>query len=166
VSRVRKGFCLSDQISHWTLHCIGTEKGILYVLGVGALFIRSCFCLPTCGPLLRGGNKRFLNPPRITVLYLQSLFCTYARQTMTAVSAPGKVLLAGGYLVLDRAYTGLVFGLSARIHVVVRDSDSTATEPSQPEIVVQSPQFRDASWAYSFQAAADDGGVDVIQTPG
>ena len=30
-----------------------------------------------------------------------------------AVSAPGKVLLAGGYLVLDRKYTGLVFELSA-----------------------------------------------------
>ncbi|OJD27734.1 phosphomevalonate kinase [Blastomyces percursus] len=38
----------------------------------------------------------------------------------TAVSAPGKVLLTGGYLVLDRAYTGTVFALNARIHVVVR----------------------------------------------
>ena len=38
-----------------------------------------------------------------------------------AVSAPGKVFLAGGYLVLDRAYTGLIFGLDARIHVIVED---------------------------------------------
>lgn len=78
---------------------------------------------------------------------------------MTAVSAPGKVLLAGGYLVLDRAYTGLVFGLSARIHVVVRDA-------AHPEIVVESPQFRDASWAYSYHVAGEEGGVDVIQVPG
>ncbi|KKZ62059.1 phosphomevalonate kinase [[Emmonsia] crescens] len=38
----------------------------------------------------------------------------------TAVSAPGKVLLTGGYLVLDRQYTGTVLALNARIHVVVR----------------------------------------------
>ena len=37
-----------------------------------------------------------------------------------AFSAPGKVLLTGGYLVLDRDYTGLVFGLDARIHVHVK----------------------------------------------
>lgn len=81
----------------------------------------------------------------------------------TAVSAPGKVLLAGGYLVLDRAYTGLVFGLSARIHVVVRDGDINAA----PEIVVQSPQFREASWAYAYlPAPAEGGGIDVTQLPG
>ncbi|KAK2747556.1 phosphomevalonate kinase [Myotisia sp. PD_48] len=40
--------------------------------------------------------------------------------TETAISAPGKVLLAGGYLVLDRDYTGTVFALNARIHVVVQ----------------------------------------------
>lgn len=86
---------------------------------------------------------------------------------MTAVSAPGKVLLAGGYLVLDRAYTGLVFGLSARIHVLVRDRDaSSSTESQRPEVVVQSPQFRDASWTYSYQVKTEKGGVDVIQLPG
>lgn len=38
----------------------------------------------------------------------------------TAVSAPGKVLLTGGYLVLDRHYTGSVYALDARIHVIVQ----------------------------------------------
>jgi phosphomevalonate kinase len=85
---------------------------------------------------------------------------------MTAVSAPGKVLLAGGYLVLDRAYTALVFGLSARIHVLVRDREASSTETSRQEIVVKSPQFLDASWTYSYQVKAEDGGVDVIQLPG
>lgn len=39
---------------------------------------------------------------------------------VTALSAPGKVLLTGGYLVLDRSYTGTVFALDARIHVIVQ----------------------------------------------
>jgi phosphomevalonate kinase len=55
----------------------------------------------------------------------------------TAVSAPGKVLLTGGYLVLDRAYSGTVFALDARIHVIVqqlkqdrgRGSGQLATSP-------------------------------------
>lgn len=77
----------------------------------------------------------------------------------TAVSAPGKVFLAGGYLVLDRAYTALVFGLSARIHILVEDG-----EGEKPEIVVQSPQFREATWKYGFGPAEDKtGGIKVNQ---
>ncbi|KAL2070619.1 hypothetical protein VTL71DRAFT_13645 [Oculimacula yallundae] len=84
----------------------------------------------------------------------------------TAVSAPGKVLLAGGYLVLDRAYTGLVFGLSARIHVIVQDVDDASPQTGAPEIVVQSPQFRDATWKYGFRLVEDLGGVQVTQLQG
>jgi phosphomevalonate kinase len=83
----------------------------------------------------------------------------------TAVSAPGKVLLAGGYLVLDRAYTGLVFGLSARMHVLVEDID-TSTGIDLSEIVVQSPQFRDATWRYGYHLTEGHGGVDVTQLQG
>jgi len=81
----------------------------------------------------------------------------------TAVSAPGKVLLAGGYLVLDRAYTALVFGLSARIHVLVHDIDvSSGTKAS--EIVVQSPQFRDAVWTYEYGLTGEQ--VEITQVQG
>jgi phosphomevalonate kinase len=83
----------------------------------------------------------------------------------TAVSAPGKVLLAGGYLVLDRAYTGLVFGLSARIHAVIQDIDQNA-EKGIPEILVQSPQFRDAEWKYSYHINEATKAVDVTQVQG
>jgi hypothetical protein len=83
----------------------------------------------------------------------------------TAVSAPGKVLLAGGYLVLDRAYSGLVFGLSARIHVVV-DVIDTSTGVQLSEIVVQSPQFHDASWNYGYHLTGDEGGVNLTQLQG
>ncbi|KAH8809225.1 ribosomal protein S5 domain 2-type protein [Xylogone sp. PMI_703] len=81
----------------------------------------------------------------------------------TAVSAPGKVLLAGGYLVLDRTYTGLVFGLSARIHVLVQDIQTTTEGVELSEIAVRSPQFKDAVWNYGYYLAEEDGGMEVTQ---
>jgi phosphomevalonate kinase len=80
----------------------------------------------------------------------------------TAVSAPGKVFLAGGYLVLDRAYTALVFGLSARIHVVAQDVD-TNSDKALSEIVVESPQFRDAIWRYGYAFSEATGSIGVSQ---
>ncbi|OIW32692.1 phosphomevalonate kinase [Coniochaeta ligniaria NRRL 30616] len=80
----------------------------------------------------------------------------------TAVSAPGKVLLAGGYLVLDRAYTGLVFGLSARINVIAQEI-KTSPGIQLSEIVVESPQFLEAQWRYGYRLADGDGGIKVTQ---
>lgn len=77
-----------------------------------------------------------------------------------AVSAPGKVLLAGGYLVLDRAHTGLVFGLDARIHIVVQPI-RTSTGVVLSEITVRSPQFLDAVWEYGYRLAERDGGIRI-----
>ena len=85
--------------------------------------------------------------------------------TSVAASAPGKVLLAGGYLVLDRDYTGLVFGLDARIHVHVKTLP-TSPGVSLSEIVVRSPQFREAEWRYGYTESEDDGGVAVTQLKG
>lgn len=83
-------------------------------------------------------------------------------ETPVAVSAPGKVLLAGGYLVLDREYTGLVFGLSARISVVAR-SIPTSEGVQLSEIVVDSPQFLEAQWRYGYHLAPERGGIKVTQ---
>lgn len=83
----------------------------------------------------------------------------------TAVSAPGKVLLAGGYLVVDRAHTGLVFGLSARIHVLVQPIPISSGETID-EITVRSPQFKDAEWRYGYRLSEDHGGIDVAQLKG
>ena len=80
----------------------------------------------------------------------------------TAISAPGKVLLAGGYLVLDRAYTGLVFGLSARINVIAQEIHTQAGVQLS-EIVVESPQFLEAQWRYGYHLADEDGGIKVTQ---
>ncbi|KAL0471814.1 phosphomevalonate kinase [Neurospora intermedia] len=82
-----------------------------------------------------------------------------------AVSAPGKVLLAGGYLVLDRNYTGLVFGLSARINVISRDIQASPGVHIN-EIIVRSPQFLKAEWRYGYHLADEDGGIKTIQLQG
>ncbi|KAI9318394.1 ribosomal protein S5 domain 2-type protein [Dichotomocladium elegans] len=62
----------------------------------------------------------------------------------TVVSAPGKVLIAGGYLVLDQAYRGLVVGTTSRFYTIIRQGN----EPYR--IHVRSPQFEsDNHWIYS-----------------
>lgn len=83
----------------------------------------------------------------------------------TAASAPGKVLLAGGYLVLDRRYTGLVFGLNARIHVIIKDIN-TSPGVTLSEILVKSPQFQLAQWNYGYRLTENDGGFEVTQLQG
>lgn len=71
----------------------------------------------------------------------------------TVVSCPGKVLLAGGYLVLEPSYAGIVIGTASRFYTVVTESSSTAE--AQPVIVVRSPQFVNAVWTYSVQYNSD-----------
>ncbi|KAK6332417.1 phosphomevalonate kinase [Orbilia brochopaga] len=78
----------------------------------------------------------------------------------TAVSAPGKVLLAGGYTVLDPVCRGLVFALSARIHVVASSTEAGETG----SITVRSPQFDGAVWTYSTSDPGDGSAITVTQT--
>jgi phosphomevalonate kinase len=59
------------------------------------------------------------------------------------VSAPGKVLLAGGYLVLDPAYSGVVVSTSSRFYSVI-------SRGTHGRIAVSSPQFINASWSYTW----------------
>ena len=73
----------------------------------------------------------------------------------TVVSCPGKVLLAGGYLVLDRAYSGLVVATASRFYTVVEGAAA-----GQARVIVRSPQFDNAVWAYDV---ADDGWVQAAQ---
>lgn len=81
---------------------------------------------------------------------------------ITAVSAPGKVLLTGGYLVLDRAYTGLVLALDARIHALVSAVERDDAAPAN-RITVKSPQFLDAVWEYEATGLPHGQGVQVTQ---
>lgn len=69
------------------------------------------------------------------------------------VSAPGKALLAGGYLVLDPAYSGLVISVSSRFYTVIRDGGPSV---GPNEICVRSPQFIDATWKYTVTLKNDE----------
>lgn len=61
----------------------------------------------------------------------------------TVVSAPGKVLVAGGYLVLSPAYPGLVISTDARFYSVI--AAGTAGRLS-----IRSPQFTQAVWHFDL----------------
>ena len=106
--------------------------------------------------------KRPLLPPAPTLAAAAAAMSTDPLRAPTAVSAPGKVLLAGGYLVLDRRHTGLVVGLDARIHVLV-EPIRTKAGVALSEIIVRSPQFRDARWEYGYRVRERAAGVDVTQ---
>lgn len=60
----------------------------------------------------------------------------------TVISSPGKVLAAGGYLVLDPAYSGVVVSTSSRFYAVVQNYGGANS------VQVRSPQFLDAVWNY------------------
>lgn len=72
----------------------------------------------------------------------------------TEASCPGKVLIAGGYLVLDRKYSGLVVSSDdARVHVelVLPDGlEQSSQRDTNTRIRIESPQFVDAIWNYSL----------------
>lgn len=70
--------------------------------------------------------------------------------TTTIASAPGKVLLTGGYLVLEQAFNGLVVGTSARFYTVIRPQTHAGT------ITVDSPQFEQAQWSYKANINTND----------
>ena len=59
----------------------------------------------------------------------------------TVISASGKVLLAGGYLVLDQKYSGVVVSTSSRFYTVI----DKLNNGREGEIAVRSPQFKGAS---------------------
>lgn len=81
-------------------------------------------------------------------------------QEPTVVSASGKVLLAGGYLVLDQKYSGVVVSTSSRFYTVIE----SASTGKPREIIVRSPQFVNAEWAYSVKVEGDQ--VIVTQAEG
>ena len=88
----------------------------------------------------------------------------------TTISSPGKVLIAGGYLVLDPNQQGFVISTPSRFYTVVQDAaDSTSSQSaaSRFKISVKSPQFLDGRWEY--EASRDNGAdwsVTALPYPG
>ncbi|GAA6025542.1 hypothetical protein JCM10207_008893 [Rhodosporidiobolus poonsookiae] len=86
----------------------------------------------------------------------------------TVVSCPGKVLLAGGYLVLDPNHQGYVVATPSRFYTVVQDD--TADTPSEAganeriRIRVASPQFDDGLWQYEAVKADGEWAVTAVQS--
>jgi phosphomevalonate kinase len=78
--------------------------------------------------------------------------------TMTVISAPGKVLLAGGYLVLEQQYSGVVVAASSRFYTAIKDG-----QDNKNVIRVKSPQFIDARWVYNINIG-ETGALEVSQT--
>lgn len=87
--------------------------------------------------------------------------------TSTLVSAPGKVLLAGGFLVLDPKYFGIVIATSSRFYTLIRPTTSPSKSKSDGQgegipIEVRAAQFprQESTWRYTAQAGkvtpADD----------
>ncbi|SGZ02900.1 BQ5605_C033g11234 [Microbotryum silenes-dioicae] len=82
----------------------------------------------------------------------------------TIVSCSGKVLLAGGYLVLARHHHGFVLSTPSRFYTVVRDcnlsQERERTDPLTFKITVDSPQFVGARWVYDVARAEHVDGTD------
>ena len=68
----------------------------------------------------------------------------------TLVSAPGKVLLAGGFLVLDPQYFGIVISTSARFYTLIRPLPTSSSRDIR--IKVQAAQFpkEESVWEYDL----------------
>jgi phosphomevalonate kinase len=73
----------------------------------------------------------------------------------TLVSAPGKVLLAGGFLVLDPQYFGIVISTSARFYTLIRPLP-TQSSSEGIRIKVQAAQFpkQESVWEYDLSLSA------------
>ncbi|GAA5991008.1 hypothetical protein JCM10908_006497 [Rhodotorula pacifica] len=92
----------------------------------------------------------------------------------TVASCPGKVLLAGGYLVLDRKHQGFVVSTPSRFYTFVRNADdrteqearSGAKEGESFGIKVVSPQFDDGRWDFVAKREQGEWSVEPVERDG
>ncbi|GEM08792.1 phosphomevalonate kinase [Rhodotorula toruloides] len=80
----------------------------------------------------------------------------------TVVSCPGKVLVAGGYLVLDRQHQGFVSATPSRFYTVIQNAGEPGAGVERFSITVVSPQFVDGRWEYEARKEADEWVVDAL----
>jgi phosphomevalonate kinase len=85
----------------------------------------------------------------------------------TVVSCPGKVLVAGGYLVLDPLHQGFVISTPSRFYTTVQQlSPSAHDSNNQFSITVKSPQFTDGEWHFIARRDGGDWAVDEVKKEG
>ncbi|PWA01866.1 hypothetical protein BB558_002005 [Smittium angustum] len=73
----------------------------------------------------------------------------------TTVAAPGKVLVVGGYLVLDKKYNGLVIAVNSCVYTSVKTKKLDSLTNSF-KVLVNSPQFTNGKWEYSVSLNAEN----------
>jgi phosphomevalonate kinase len=80
------------------------------------------------------------------------------QERVSCISAPGKVLIAGGYLVLEHPNLGISVATSSRFYTTVQPKLLTGSVPSYPNcitIIVDSPQFYEKYiYSYNIQTGA------------
>jgi len=87
--------------------------------------------------------------------------------TTTHVSAPGKVLITGGYLVLEPQYSGLVLSTTSRFHTMVttrNDDSNNDSNDSKWNIIVESTQYHTTS-LYNYKTSDKAANDAYLQTP-
>ena len=109
------------------------------------VFSSGLFVFYNCGPEVRPSNFNLVAISTPTSLVSPLQLSCLTTMSPTVVSAPGKVLLAGGYLILDPKYSGIVVSTSSRFYSIV----SPVSTPGV--ITVNSPQFINAVWKYSVR---------------
>ncbi|GAA6060373.1 hypothetical protein JCM10212_004557 [Sporobolomyces blumeae] len=89
------------------------------------------------------------------------------------VSCPGKVLLAGGYLVLDRAHQGFVISTPSRFYTVVQPLETPSdgfdrvrgqARDGRVRLSVRSPQFDDGKWEYDAVERDGEWTVEPVES--
>ncbi len=71
------------------------------------------------------------------------------------VSSPGKVLIAGGYLILEKENLGITVAGSSRFYATVRKLGNGKSAQDILRILVKSPQFHE-SYTYGYNVATDE----------
>lgn len=80
----------------------------------------------------------------------------------TVISCPGKVLLAGGYLVLDPAHRGFVISTPSRFYTVVQPAPTAGDTEDSFGVKVISPQFTDGRWEYAARKVDGEWEVETV----
>ena len=118
-----------------------------------------------------GGLALFALSLAGTVLYTKNVSNRSATDECVTVSAPGKVLVAGGYLVLEKPHIGVTIATTARFYSTVKTlsiadfisglnmlSSTSSPSPSSVltiNILVDSPQFFTSyHFAYCIKSAS------------
>ncbi|WVN86055.1 phosphomevalonate kinase [Cryptococcus depauperatus CBS 7841] len=74
----------------------------------------------------------------------------------TIISAPGKVLVTGGYLVLDRQYSGLVIATSSRFYSCAKHSSTPNN--GEARVSIKAGQFpeEESTWEYALWISTEN----------